>query len=376
MSRPPRLLLAAATFLGLAAAAPVAARMTHHDPASITAGGRDRVYYVSAEEVTWNYAPAGRNLITGRPFDETAATFTAREPGRIGSTYVKCLYRGYTNASFSKLSPQPAHLGFLGPVIRAEVGDTVRVVFRNRCRFPASIHPHQVLYDKSNEGALYEDGTAGAAKADDAVKPGGTFTYRWEVPERAGPGPMDGSSIASMYHGHTDEVPDQYAGLMGPMVITRKGMARADGSPRDIGQELFAMFMVADENQSPYLEQNVRQYAAGADTADPEFEESNLMHSINGYVYGNQPMVTLRQGQRARWYTFGMGSEVDLHTPHWHGATVQVGGMSMDVVDLLPATMATADMTPDTPGTWLFHCHVADHITAGMQTRYTVRGDT
>jgi hephaestin len=29
-------------------------------------------------------------------------------------------------------------------------------------------------------------------------------------------------------------------------------------------------------------------------------------------------------------------------------------------------------MVPDDPGTWLYHCHVNDHILAGMQTRYAV----
>jgi manganese oxidase len=69
----------------------------------------------------------------------------------------------------------------------------------------------------------------------------------------------------------------------------------------------------------------------------------------------------------------GMGTEVDLHTPHWHGNTVLTAGMRTDVLSLLPATMAVADMTPDDPGTWLYHCHVADHISAGMLARYTVR---
>jgi hephaestin len=68
----------------------------------------------------------------------------------------------------------------------------------------------------------------------------------------------------------------------------------------------------------------------------------------------------------------GMGTEVDLHTPHWHGQTVESMGMRTDVVELLPASMKIADMTADNPGTWLFHCHVNDHIAAGMMTRYAV----
>jgi hephaestin len=97
------------------------------------------------------------------------------------------------------------------------------------------------------------------------------------------------------------------------------------------------------------------------------------MHSINGYVYGNGPMITMRKGQHVRWYVMSMGTEVDLHTPHWHGNTVTVGGMRTDTVSLLPATMVVADMVPDNVGIWLFHCHVNDHITAGMLSRYQVR---
>jgi hephaestin len=29
-------------------------------------------------------------------------------------------------------------------------------------------------------------------------------------------------------------------------------------------------------------------------------------------------------------------------------------------------------MTPDDPGIWLYHCHVNDHILAGMLTRYEI----
>ena len=96
------------------------------------------------------------------------------------------------------------------------------------------------------------------------------------------------------------------------------------------------------------------------------------MHSINGYVYGNLPGLTMRKGEHVRWYLMGMGTEVDLHTPHWHGNTVTAMGMRTDVVSLLPASMVIADMVPDDVGTWLFHCHVTDHILAGMMATYTV----
>jgi hephaestin len=80
----------------------------------------------------------------------------------------------------------------------------------------------------------------------------------------------------------------------------------------------------------------------------------------------------MRKGERVRWYLMGMGTEVDLHTPHWHGQSVTVNGMRTDVTSLLPATMVVANMMPDNAGEWLYHCHVNDHIDAGMIATFDV----
>ena len=349
-------------------------------------GGKVRTYYIAADTVAWSYAPLGRNMITGKPFGAQENTYVRRGQARIGSTYLKSLYRQYTDGAFRHLAPVPAqwrHLGMLGPAIQAEVGDTIVVHFKNNTPFPTGMHPHGVRYAKSSEGALYNDGTSGANKSDDAVPPGGTHTYIWQVPDRAGPGPGDVSSVMWMYHGHTDEVADTYAGLVGPIIITRQGMARTDGSPKDVDRQFVALFMVADENQSPYLERNMRRYMTARGKklrtelatlpGTDEFTESNLMHSINGYVYGNGPVMKMHVGERVRWYVMSMGTEVDLHTPHWHGNTVTtMMGMRTDVLQLIAGSMQTADMQPDDQGIWLFHCHVNDHIKAGMLTRYEV----
>jgi hephaestin len=180
-----------------------------------------------------------------------------------------------------------------------------------------------------------------------------------------------------MYHSHTDEIADTYAGLMGPMVVTRAGMARADGSPKDVDREVFAEFFIDNETLSPLLADNERRFGTPpmppADgELDDDFVESNLKHSVNGYLFGNMPLITLHKGQHVRWYVMGMGTETDLHTPHWHGNDVLVNGMRMDVISLLPASMVVADMVPDDTGIWLFHCHVNDHIRAGMLARYRV----
>jgi hephaestin len=163
------------------------------------------------------------------------------------------------------------------------------------------------------------------------------------------------------------------------VIVTARNKARADGTPKDVDRELISVFQVTDENQSLDLPSNVEELEESPLEGDEEFAESNLMHNVNGYVFGNQPLgsspgqgMTIKAGQNVRWYLMSMGTEVDLHTPHWHGNTVVANGMRTDVVGLLPAQMITSDMTPDDPGIWLFHCHVNDHIRAGMITRYQV----
>ena len=346
--------------------------------AASPAAGKTVTYFIAADEVAWDYAPSGINQITGLPFDDEAKVFVESGRDRIGKVYLKALYREYTSGTFSMLKPVPpawVHLGTLGPLIRAEVGDTIQVFFRNNTRISCSIHVHGVFYLKDSEGAPYNDGTSGADKDDDLVPTGGTHTYTWQVPERAGPGPSDPSSILWMYHSHPNEPKDTNAGLIGPMIISRRGTAKPDGTPKDVDREFITMFTIFDENDSWYLDHNIQTYTGQPTTVnldDEEFAESNLMHSINGYVYGNLPMLTMKKGERVRWYLLGMGTEVDLHTPHWHGATVLFMGMRTDIIELLPASMKVADMVPDDPGTWLYHCHVNDHIKAGMLGRFTV----
>ena len=195
------------------------------------------------------------------------------------------------------------------------------------------------------------------------------------MPDRAGPAAHDDNSVMWMYHSHTDEIKDTNSGLVGPIIVYADGALRADGSVVGVDKEFITFFSVLNENESWYLDDNINQFAddpGGTDPDDGDFQESNLMHSINGYVYGNQPLMKMRSGERVRWYTMTLGTEVDLHTPHWHGQTVTTMGSRMDVIQLLAGGMLTSNMQPDNPGIWLFHCHVNDHIAAGMLTRFQV----
>ena len=154
--------------------------------------GKVRTYYIAADEIDWDYAPQRRNLITGEPFGDTESVFVKPGPDRIGSVYKKAVYREYTDGSFTTLKARPErwqHLGLLGPVIRAEVGDTIRVVFKNNASRPYSVHPHGVFYAKDSEGAPYNDGTSGADKPTTPWRPAISTSTRGWCPSAPGPGP-------------------------------------------------------------------------------------------------------------------------------------------------------------------------------------------
>jgi FtsP/CotA-like multicopper oxidase with cupredoxin domain len=343
--------------------------------------GQTRTYYIAADEINWDYAPSGTDQIHGEKyhFQDDPASKGMLNPN--ATVYRKAIFREYTDASFKTRKPRPeawAHLGILGPLIRAEVGDTIKLVFQNNASRPCSVHPHGVFYGKDSEGAGYQDNTSGRDKADDAVAPGATYTYVWPVPERAGPAEGEGSTAFWVYHSHVDEGRDINSGLIGPVIITRRGLARDDASPEDVDREFVVQFGLYDEHLSWYWDENLKRLYGdpkkydGQNTAVHDFHH---FYTINGYLDGNGPMPTMKKGERVRWYVFANPNEEeawDIHTAHWHGQTATVGHMRTDMVMLTPMMSAVADMVPDNPGIWLFHCHMPGHFKAGMRTRYQV----
>jgi FtsP/CotA-like multicopper oxidase with cupredoxin domain len=357
--------------------------------AQVNSGGKLHTYYVAADEVDWNYTPLGVDQMMGMPFTDYDKLYTERGLHRIGSTYRKAIYREYTDETFTTLKPLPAeweHAGLLGPVLRAEVGDTIKVVFKNNATHPFTMHPHGVFYAKDSEGAGYNDGASTPDK--DGVPPGKTHTYLWEVPERAGPGPNDPSSIVWLYHSHADEPKDVESGLIGVMLISRKGAAGPTGRPKDVDREFISLFMIVNENDSWYLQHNIDTYASDpkgtnkleVDVSDGKgnfnifgagFTGVNFRSTINGYMFANGPLMTMKKGERVRWYVVSIG-QGQTHTPHWHGNVVLNGGKRTDVIFISSAQMETVDMVPDDPGTWMYHCHFDEHMRAGMTALYKV----
>jgi FtsP/CotA-like multicopper oxidase with cupredoxin domain len=336
---------------------------------------RTRQYFIAAEPVEWNYAPNGKDGLSQVPLPA---------PWQGSQKYSKYHYVQYTDDSFMTPVKQPVWLGILGPIIRGGVGDTLKVTFLNRSDREDrvfSIHPHGLRYSKDDEGAYYYPNPGKGSWITRASK----FTYTWKVDEEAGPGPGEPSSKVWLYHSHVSADEDINRGLVGAIIITDPKRARPDGTPVDVDREFVTFFMIFNENggaermeangddDDPEMRSKREAFRKLTPMAQTEFLEGGLKHTINGYMFGNLPGLEMNEGERVRWYVIALGSEQDLHVAHWHGKTViEDGRRRTDDVELLPGSMKVADMKADNPGTWLFHCHVSDHMMAGMYVSYVI----
>lgn len=286
-----------------------------------------RKYYIKAENVLWDYAPHSRIDMSGRPIMNNQTLFQ------------RTLYVGYNDNSFTQRLPHPDHLGDLGPVIRAEVDDTIEILLINDANIPVTMHAHGVQYEKSSDGTMEQ-----------AIPPSGNFTYTWHIRPEALTDDLYPTLWA--YHSHVSET-DIYDGLIGPIVVYPKG---------HINHNHDLEFFIKPLVDKPTARHSV------------EVEEDHKFFAINGYIYNNMPTLTVPVNSDVTWFLFTFGDEEDIHMMHWHGNVVKrVANHSFaDVVPLFPASFETAVMKADTRGTWMFHCHVAEHMMYGMYMHYTV----
>uniref|UniRef100_A0A8B9TIG6 ferroxidase n=1 Tax=Anas platyrhynchos TaxID=8839 RepID=A0A8B9TIG6_ANAPL len=330
-----------------------------------------RQYFIAAEEIIWNYGPSAMNHFTGQELitDSESQIFFEQSETRIGGSYKKAIYKEYTDGTFmeqKKRIPEEVHLGLLGPIIKAEVGESIRVTFRNNASRPFSIQPHGVSYRKNNEGALYPS----------HVSPGTTYTYEWNIPEDVGPTDQDPDCLTWLYYSAVDAVKDTNSGLVGPLLVCRKGALLPSGKQKNVNREFFLLATVFDENLSWYLDDNILMFTLNPskiDKDDEHFQESNKMHSINGYMYGNQPGLEMCKGNVVSWHLMGLGSEVDVHGIYFSENTFVTKGTRRDTANLFPHTFLTAIMKPDSKGVFEVSCLTTDHYTGGMKQKYEVK---
>ncbi|NXB14214.1 HPHL1 protein, partial [Rhagologus leucostigma] len=144
---------------------------------------------------------------------------------------------------------------------------------------------------------------------------------------------------------------------------------------KGIDKEFYLLFSIFDENDSWYLNKNIEAFTGDpskVDENDADFMESNKMHAVNGYLYGNLPGLTMCKNDRISWHLIGLGSHYDMHGVHFQGNTIDLRGTTRDGLALFPHLSGTALMQPDRVGTFKVVCRTFDHFVGGMKHLYEV----
>ncbi|XP_061647973.1 coagulation factor V isoform X2 [Phyllopteryx taeniolatus] len=327
---------------------------------------REWKYYIAAEEVVWDYAPNMPEHI-----DESYKfQYLQQSSTRIGRKYKKAVYTLY-NESFTERienKQRKSELGILGPVIRAQVRDVIKIVFKNMASRPYSIYPHGLTIEKSEEGVNYPEG----GNKTHAVRPGETYTYVWRVAEEDGPLKGDSRCLTRMYHSAVDTPRDIASGLIGPLLICKSQSLNVRNVQVKSDKEQQAMLAVFDENKSWYLDYNIRHFCdrSRVNKADPNFYKSNVMHTINGYVYESGPLLGFCNGEVATWHVSSVGAQDYIQTATVYGHTFELNNRMEDILSLYPMTGETITMRMENIGVWLLASLNSHETTKGMHLKF------
>ncbi|KAF2974191.1 hypothetical protein EK904_013054 [Melospiza melodia maxima] len=320
-----------------------------------------RRYYIAAVETSWDYTHSDLLPVLQAPAGILGHAGPRPPTAGVPPQYRKAVFVEYPDGSFTQPKLKPAWMGLLGPTIRAEVHDTVVITFKNLASRPYSLHAVGVSYWKASEGAGYEDETSQPEKEGDRVDPGKTHTYVWEIQENQGPTDDDSACLTHSYSSNTNSVKDINSGLIGALLVCRPGTLASDGN-ESLQKEFVLLFAVFDEGKSWYSEQGSVPAAA-----QPQAHNRTELHTINGYVNGSLPGLTLCLKKQVHWHVIGLGSGPEVHSIFFEGHTFLVRSHRLSSLEISPATYLTAQTTPGTAGWFRMFCQILSHQQVGME---------
>ncbi|XP_043928298.1 coagulation factor V isoform X2 [Protopterus annectens] len=328
-------------------------------------------YYIAAQEVSWDYAPSIPKLID----KDYKALYLDRGPHRIGKTYKKAVYREYIDGTFTKQveNTRPNETGILGPIIRAQIRDKIIVVFKNMASRPYSLYPHGLSISKEYEGANYPPDVTGLKMQMREVQPGEVYTYEWIVYPEDGPTAKDQRCLTRLYHSAVDVTRDIASGLIGPLLICKTKSLDTRGLQRKADVEQQAVFAVFDENRSWYLQESINKSCTDpshVDKNNPWFYKSNVMHTINGFVYESIPFLGFCRDNVVFWHISSIGAMDDTLAVHFNGHTFEHKKKNEDVLTLFPMSGETVSMEMDNVGEWLFGALGLHQTNLGMRQKF------
>jgi FtsP/CotA-like multicopper oxidase with cupredoxin domain len=225
-----------------------------------------------------------------------------------------------------------------GPWIKVDVGDRVRVVFRNDLPQSSAVHFHGIQTPMGMDGVPFV--------TQDPVEPGAEFVYEFVASE----------AQVAMYHSHhhaEHQVPD---GLLGVFQVGDMPV------PADYAPVVQEVPMVLND--------------AGV-----------IGLSLNGKSFPATAPVMTRVGETTAIHYYNEG--LQIHPMHLHGVpqlVVAKDGFPLpqpyfvDTLNVAPGERYTVLVRPEArhlaadgqTGIWAFHCHILTHAETEAGMRYMV----
>nr|XP_004672704.2 coagulation factor VIII isoform X1 [Jaculus jaculus] len=320
------------------------------------------IHYIAAEEEDWDYAPS---VLTSND-RSYKSQYLNNGPHQIGRKYKKVRFIAYTDETFKTRETIQYESGILGPLLYGEVGDTLLIIFKNQASRPYNIFPHGI----TDVSPLHSERWPKGIKhlKDMPILPGEIFKYKWTVTVEDGPTKSDPRCLTRYYSSFINPERDLASGLIGPLLICYKESVDQRGNQMMSDKRNVILFSVFDENQSWYLTENMQRFlpnSARVQPQDPEFQASNIMHSINGYVFDSlQLSVCLHEV--AYWYILSVGAQTDFLSVFFSGYTFKHKMVYEDTLTLFPFSGETVFMSMENPGLWVLGCHNSDFRNKGM----------
>lgn len=234
-----------------------------------------------------------------------------------------------------------------GPFIKLDVGDHVEIIVNNETPLATDIHFHGLSLPNAMDGV--------APYTQDPIYTGESFTYEFDAEV----------ATLGMYHAHFHSQISVPNGLFAPIQIGDTPIPRGSTIsgieiPEDleVAQEIP---MVLNDAGVVGLSLNAKSFPA---TQPYIAQEGDWLV----YHYFNEGMQVHPMHQHQFFQLVFAKDGVPLDSPYW-----------VDTLNVAPGERYSVLVHADRPGTWVWHCHILNHVERhdgmfGMVTALIVEG--
>jgi manganese oxidase len=217
-----------------------------------------------------------------------------------------------------------------GPQIHVNVGDHVRLVLHNNLPMATDLHLHGINVDNSMDGV--------APLTQPSIQPGETFTYDFVADEPA----------VAMFHAHHHgqlQVPN---GLLGTLFVGQM--------PLPAGQTIGGDAIPADLHLAQEMPLVLN-------------DSGVIGFSLNGKSFPATTPITAHVGDWILVHYFNEGSQIHpMHLHQFDQVVVAKDGFPLDhpyladTLNVAPGERYSVLINLDRAGTWVWHCHILNHV--------------